>query len=531
MTLDRHAWWLTAIAWGLGNQLLPGPWRALALLNWVALVPLLARLARPTADRRLWAQVLASHLVMQGLTLGFMASQGWSVWLGVLMLHAALTAVPFWLMPWLVRWRGASCALGCFPLLITFWEWVFSRDALVLPVFLGFSQGDWPELIQHYAVTGVWGGSLVLAASNALATLVWLRCAGRGRQRLWAIAPPAGLILLTASYGHAVLSQAPRDGPGTRLALIQSGHDASESTLMALSDRALHVPMGTAAPDLLLWPESALADRGPAGQALGLTGVARWALARNTPVLLGLTDYTPSTQVIPGVVLDGHRRWNGATLMTPQMAQLWADGERVPPLTYRKRQPFPVGERVPGVEQWPWLGQWVLHKANEPVWNLSRGTQATLFHYLNHDGQVLPVGAFICYEALSPDPPRELAQAGAQWLATLSNDHLFLGTGQLWMMVVHSQIRAVETGRAVARVGTVGHTALIDAHGRLQATLPLLEPGVLTGTVMVHAGQTPFVRWGNWLPPACLALLGLVWCWCSFQERPARSSGWRISDR
>jgi apolipoprotein N-acyltransferase len=47
------------------------------------------------------------------------------------------------------------------------------------------------------------------------------------------------------------------------------------------------------------------------------------------------------------------------------------------------------------------------------------------------------------------------------------------------------------------RATNTGVTAIIDAQGRMLASLPLFTAGSLAGSIQGYAGSTPYVRWGN----------------------------------
>jgi apolipoprotein N-acyltransferase len=54
-----------------------------------------------------------------------------------------------------------------------------------------------------------------------------------------------------------------------------------------------------------------------------------------------------------------------------------------------------------------------------------------------------------------------------------------------------------------------GVTAVIDADGRVRHTTSLFTSALTTGTVTTTTGETPFVRFGEWvLVGSALALLG-----------------------
>jgi apolipoprotein N-acyltransferase len=79
-------------------------------------------------------------------------------------------------------------------------------------------------------------------------------------------------------------------------------------------------------------------------------------------------------------------------------------------------------------------------------------------------------------------------------------------------------MRSLEVGRDTLRATNDGITALIDARGRIIARIPQFKPGVLTGTVQPRAGDTPYVRVGNW--PVLLFALALLAAALLFGRRP-----------
>jgi apolipoprotein N-acyltransferase len=68
-------------------------------------------------------------------------------------------------------------------------------------------------------------------------------------------------------------------------------------------------------------------------------------------------------------------------------------------------------------------------------------------------------------------------------------------------------MRALETGRMMLSATNTGMTAIIDADGAIQSTLPPFTRAALTGEVRAYAGSTPYARWGNWPAIAAAFLL------------------------
>jgi apolipoprotein N-acyltransferase len=73
-------------------------------------------------------------------------------------------------------------------------------------------------------------------------------------------------------------------------------------------------------------------------------------------------------------------------------------------------------------------------------------------------------------------------------------------------------MRSMETGRPMLRATNSGATALIDPHGKVLAVLPPYQRGVLSARVQGMEGMTPYIRFGNYLFLALVALaLAAAW--------------------
>ena len=92
-------------------------------------------------------------------------------------------------------------------------------------------------------------------------------------------------------------------------------------------------------------------------------------------------------------------------------------------------------------------------------------------------------------------------------LVNVSNLAWFGDSFAPWQHAQMSQMRALETGRMMLRATNTGVTAIIDAQGRLLASLPLLPAAASAGSIQGYAGSTPYVRWGN---APVLALWGVL---------------------
>ncbi|MEF3193623.1 MAG: apolipoprotein N-acyltransferase, partial [Halothiobacillaceae bacterium] len=227
---------------------------------------------------------------------------------------------------------------------------------------------------------------------------------------------------------------------------------------------------------LILWPETAVPDL-VSQAAPFLIQTQDWARAQGLQIIAGVFDE------------DRFGRYYNALLALP------VDGGR-----YHKRHLVPFGEYLPlrfVIEPFKAFIQ-------VPMSDLTPGADAQPLMQLAG----YPAGASICYEAaLSREIRRALPQAA--FLINASNDAWFGDSLAPHQHLQIAAVRALETGRWLARATNTGISALIDPHGRVVARTPQFEQAVLRGEITPMQGSTPFVRWGEW-PMWLLAGLGLT---------------------
>jgi apolipoprotein N-acyltransferase len=69
-------------------------------------------------------------------------------------------------------------------------------------------------------------------------------------------------------------------------------------------------------------------------------------------------------------------------------------------------------------------------------------------------------------------------------------------------------MRAAETGRPVLQASVSGISAVIEPDGTVHDATKLFQPAIVTATIPTTTGETPYVRFGDWVVLDCaLALL------------------------
>src|SRR5690606_392106 len=103
----------------------------------------------------------------------------------------------------------------------------------------------------------------------------------------------------------------------------------------------------------------------------------------------------------------------------------------------------------------------------------------------------------ICFEIAFPAQIAANMTADTQLLLTVSNDAWFGDSiGPLQHLQI-AQMRALEFGRPLLRATNNGVTATVNAAGEISKVAPQFTEAVLTDTVRLTAGVTPYSQWGD----------------------------------
>ena len=113
----------------------------------------------------------------------------------------------------------------------------------------------------------------------------------------------------------------------------------------------------------------------------------------------------------------------------------------------------------------------------------------------------------ICYEVIFPGA---VTGPGARplWLLNVTNDAWFgVSTGP-YQHLVSARLRAVEEGLPMIRSANTGVSAVIDAYGRVLASLDMQQQGIIDHRIPPARAATPYSRWADWTLLALIVFLG-----------------------
>jgi apolipoprotein N-acyltransferase len=366
---------------------------------------------------------------------------------------------------------------------------------------LAFSQADSP--LAHLAALG---GAPAVTFAVALAGATLAAGLSRLRWRGWRRPlPVAGLLPALPSFLVALLVlvlpllvATPVGGRPAQVLAVQGNVPqpglAFNAERRAVLDNHAQVT-GRAAeavragrqprPDLVVWPENA-SDIDPLRNADAANVITGAVNALGVPILLGAVLDEPRPRIS-----------NASLLYLPDqgLAQ-----------RYVKQHPVPFGEYIPYRSFFRNFSDKVDLVRSDMV----AGHGPGVFAVPSAHAGTIRAGTVICFEVAYDGLVRDTVRAGANLLAVQTNNATFGYTDESAQQLAISRLRAIEHGRSVVHVSTVGISALITPDGTAHQPTALFTSAALSGQLPVRSGLTVADRlgpWPEWLACGVVVLL------------------------
>ncbi|GAA3710405.1 apolipoprotein N-acyltransferase [Terrabacter ginsenosidimutans] len=348
------------------------------------------------------------------------------------------------------------------------------------------------------SVVALSGALLALAAQHALSAVAERRGSVATSDRRWHLpsrrfALPAVSALVLGTVGLAV--PLPTDGPSAQFLGVQGnvarpGLDFNAERRQVLDNHVAatlkaqeDVDAGRApAPDLVVWPENA-SDIDPLRNADAKSLILETVDALKRPLIVGGLLEEPVGFVS-----------NVALLFEPGKGNT----DR-----YVKRHPVPFAEYIPNRSFWRTFSKEVDLVRRDFV----QGPGPGVFRVTTASGQQVRAGLAICFEVAYDDIMRDAVQAGANVLVVQTNNATFGYTAESPQQLAISRLRAMEFGRSVVHVSTVGQSALITPDGTAHQVTSLFTQAVVRGALPLRDATTLATRVGEapeWAAAAAL---------------------------
>ena len=159
---------------------------------------------------------------------------------------------------------------------------------------------------------------------------------------------------------------------------------------------------------------------------------------------------------------------------------------------YAKQHLVPFGEYVPMRD--------LIMTLIPPLANLSAldgdlaaGSDSALF-----ETQWGALGSLICFDSIYEELTLDSVRDGAELLLISSNDSWFYDSAAVYQHLAQAQLRAIESGRDIARAANTGISAVITSKGELTVKIEPLTDGYRVADVEWRETPTLYTLIGNW---------------------------------
>ena len=345
---------------------------------------------------------------------------------------------------------------------------------------LAFSQSDSPfsSLVTWVGVSGL---TFLLAWLSAIALQLLLEIGFD-----W---PVRGIIATAAVLVLVAIPAWPVQSSGTmRVAAVQGNADAGlfaqHPPGTTLDDHLqATVPLFGKRADVVVWPENA-ADVDPLRSP------------QSAQVLDFVSERMHAPLVTGTITQDSKGRMFNSLL-------LWESGKGAVQ-QYDKIHPVPFAEYLHDRAFWYPLAPDLLDMVPR---DYSFGQRSNVF-----DIEGIKAGVAICFDIVDDSLVRRMIDGGAQLILAPTNNADFGHSDESRQQIAIARLRAIETGRSVVNISTVGMSGMFAPDGSVIAQLPDYKAGAMLEKVPLSSAVTPAMVIGpavEWLAGG-IGLAGLI---------------------
>lgn len=453
-------------------------------------------------------------LVWNGLTT-------WWIWnaseigaVSAFLVNGMLMCVPWMIYHIVLKKSGTGPALIVWLLLWMSFEYFHLQDwGMSWPwLTLGNVFASRPEWVQWYSITGSSGGTLWVLLVNLLC--IQLLISGKKSKNLSGLTAITILFPLllsiaitpeintpSANAKNVVVVQPNVDPYSEKFAI--GSQDVQIQRLVRMSESL--IDSNTA---LVVWPETAVPVQAWEESLAGnFFYEPIWALAKRHPsiaICTGIDSYrrVPDGQKPPFGARkfeDGpgyYEAFNTAAFIRS------GKNDSLPEF-----QLYHKSRLVPGVEALPsflsFLGP-LVDSFGGISGTYGKQKERTVFSFPENPFRVAPA---ICYESIYGEFLSEYTRNGANLIAIVTNDGWWGDTPGYLHHMQYARLRAIENRRWVVRSANTGISCFIDPAGNIYQPQPWDKQTVIKQTIEPETTMTFFVKSGDLLSKAAIALL------------------------
>ncbi len=443
----------------------------------------------------------------------FLIVAGIATWI----VHPFIFMLPMGIYLYMKRKSGTDIALWYFPFIWIFYEWFHSLGELAYPwLSIGYSQINSLMWVQFAEITGVWGVGLVIVFLNIIFYKIILQirrqksAEGKISVSPKLIALHLTLFILPFVYGSFVKNNYNyendlKENQTARIAVIQPNINPWikwENSVM--EQMLIHIRLQDSLDnkfpniDLSIWSETAIGYYSYNMNVNHQFGfLQNWVDTNKIALMSGFADIfiypTPDKASVTAKDFHGDKTkkydsYNSALLLLP--------GKKDDYQIYRKMKLTPFSERIPYIQQLPFMRDWFEWGVGISSWAPGEKQENLKIVKQSDTIQIAPI---ICIESIFPGFVAGFVKNGAGIISIITNDAWFDHTFGPTQHFDIARMRAIETRRYVARCANTGVSGFIKPNGEDLVKLDQYVSVGLAADIPVLTEKTFFVKYGNYI--------------------------------
>jgi apolipoprotein N-acyltransferase len=386
-------------------------------------------------------------------------------------------------------------ALWLFPLFWVTLEYLLTQTDLRFPwLLLGHGLAKFNLFIQGADIIGTNGLSLVVAYINVLLFKAFIEKKGTENYKLKPLVVALTIFLCLMIYEIYKVSSFKISDKKVKVGIVQPNLNPwdkwSEGNLGDLLNLYLVLSQKCVddGAEIILWPETALPVYAFGGTyATVERSIFNFLDTNKVSLLTGMPDiiYDLNQNNIPEDSKFSkpgsyyYRTYNGVIGLNPGTREIQR---------YGKMKLVPLGERVPFVDQFAFLGDLLKWGVGITGWNIGKDT--TVFKISNAKIDTIKIGGLVCYESVDPVFVTSFVQKGAELITVVTNDSWYGKSSGPYQHKDFAMLRAVENRRSVVRCANGGVSCIINAKGEILAETDMFVKTTLVGEVPIQDEKT-----------------------------------------
>ncbi|WPP48278.1 apolipoprotein N-acyltransferase [Catalinimonas niigatensis] len=427
----------------------------------------------------------------------------------MLLANAALMSIPFVLFRVTKKSAGDNWGYFSFVLYWITFEYIHLNWDLSWPwLTLGNGFASFPEWVQWYEYTGVFGGTLWILLANIAFYFVFLKGrAIQNRQFRWrsfsltvlCLIPPIGYSYIRYAYYESqgeekeVVVLQPNIDPFTEKFIGSENFIPFEQqleTFISLSEQKI-----TPNTHFLVWPETAF-DGAYNEEAIEdhklIQRIKRFkAQYPDLALITGMTTFRLYGSQAEATPTARYSEESGYYDVFNTAFYLDENNN----ITF-----YHKSKLVPGVEIMPYPQ--VLRFVSELLFSLGgssggfgRQDERTVLE--NREGT--GIAPAICYESIYGDFMSEYIRNGANAIFIITNDGWWGNTPGHQQHLAYASLRAIELRRSIARSANTGISAFLNQRGDILQATEYWEQDVIRGNIQLSEQLTFYARYGDYI--------------------------------